>query len=240
MKLVLMLLIFMSSCASYVNSIHSQIDNEEKAQRRRYQKRFQNVGSDKRPIQNPVTLGGSATANTTRTYNAQDDARYASRGVRRYKARDLKDNQNDGSLWSGQNSESFLFVTNNLKRRGDIVIINVYSDFKSKIKEELARAYPVKKSSAKKSAEKPAAAPEEKDAAEEADSPDKIYDKISTSVVEVINKDYLLLRGRKEVIYKKYKRYFEIQAVVSQKDVDTNDSVSSKKLLEPQIHVLRY
>ena len=45
---------------------------------------------------------------------------------------------------------------------------------------------------------------------------------------------------KKEVMYKNYKRYFEIQAIVSQKDISSRDTVSSMKLLEPKINVLRY
>ena len=58
--------------------------------------------------------------------------------------------------------------------------------------------------------------------------------------MEQMNQDYLLIRGRKEVMYKKFKRYFEIQAIVSQRDITSTDAVSSTKLLEPKINVLRY
>ena len=163
-------------------------------------------------------------------------------GKKRIQANDLKDNSSDGSLWSGKNSESFLFVTNNLKRKGDIVIIEVLSGLKGKIQSELKRSFPESPSKNKKGkggdeAPSEAAAPAASNAAED---PNKVYDKISTTVVEQMNQDYLLVRGRKEILYKKFKRYFEIQAIVSQKDISSQDTITSTKLLEPKINVLRY
>ena len=236
----LFILLTFSSCASYVNQIHRQIDNES-GQRRRVQQNQQiAMGQDRRPIQNPVTLGATPTANTSSNYYPENQRNYNSRGVRRYRAEDLKDNDSDGSLWSGQNAESFLFVTNNMKKKGDIVIIDVYSKLKEKIQEELARNYPEAPKKAAKGKDG-AAAEEPPPAAENAqDNPEKVYDKISTSVIEQVNQDYLLVRGRKEIMYKNFKRYFEIQAVISQKDINQNDIVPSKKVLEPKINVLRY
>ncbi|MAX65704.1 MAG: flagellar basal body L-ring protein FlgH [Bacteriovoracaceae bacterium] len=239
----LIFLIFLcSSCASYVQSIHRQIDNEQRArQYQRYQnqpnKRYQ--AEDKRPINNPVTLNGMSTASNTRNQYPNVKRNYSTKGTRRYQASDLVDNQSDGSLWSGKNSESFLFVNNNLKRQGDIVIIEVMKDLKDTIQEELKRNFPEPKKAANANAPNQAAEAEQPEPATQ-DSPDKVYDKISTTVIEQVNQDYLLVRGRKEVMFRKYKRYFEIQAIVSQKDITSRDTVSSVKLLEPKINVLRY
>lgn len=241
--LLLLILFFLSSCASYVQSVHRQIDNENKVKRMRAMRAYQARNGDQRPIQNPVTLNGSPTANTQRNYMPGVRRQYNSPGARRYKANDLVDNSNDGSLWSGKNSESFLFVNNNLKRQGDIVIIEVLKDFKEKIQDELKRNFPERKSK-KKTAAKAEEKKEETPAATAAPSgqeqPNKVYDKISTTVVEQVNQDYFLVRGRKEVMYKKFKRYFEVQAIVSQKDISSRDTVQSVKLLEPKINVLRY
>lgn len=240
MKFLLMIqLLFLSSCAAYVNSVHRQIDNEERSKRARYTQ-YRGQG-DRRPIQNPVTLGGGATANSQKNMYPGVRRNYQTPGKRRYRADDLVDNQSDGSLWSGKNSESFLFVNNNLKKKGDIVIIEVMKSLKDVIQDELKRNFPEAPKSVKKgkagTAEKTAEAPAAPAAAE---NPDKVYDKISTSVVEQVNQDYLLIRGRKEIMYKKFKRYFEVQAIVSQKDITSRDSVTSPKLLEPKINVLRY
>ena len=238
--------ILFSSCSSYVQSIHRQIDNENAYKRQRYNQAMQRRGmtnqfGDKRPIANPVTLNGVPTANRNQNYYPPVQRNYQQSGKRRYSANDLVDNQGDGSLWSGKNSESYLFVNNNLKKQGDIVIVEVMKTLKTTIQDELKRNFPdpPKKKTAKKddkeeNAESTSAAPEA------AESPDKVYDKISSSVVEQINQDYLLIRGRKEILYKKYKRYFEIQAVVSLRDITSRDTVSSDKLLEPKINVLRY
>ncbi len=232
--LVLLVLFSFFSCANYVQSVHRQIDNEQRQQQRmRYR-------SDRRPIQNPVTLGGP-TANTKKNLYPSVKRNYNTTAKRRYQASDLVDNQSDGSLWSGKNSETFLFVNNNLKRKGDIVIIEVKKQLKDKIQDELKRAFPEPKKRGAKAAEEPAGEEEAQTAANApAENPDKVYDKISTTVMEQMNQDYLLIRGRKEVMYKKFKRYFEIQAIVSQRDITSTDAVSSTKLLEPKINVLRY
>lgn len=235
--LLLIFLFLLSSCSSYVQSIHKQIDNEERVKKTRLtraQDRFKN----QKPIRNPVILNGHPSANTQKNLPPGIKRRYNSKGTRRYRASDLVDNQDDGSLWSGKNSESFLFVNNSLKRQGDIVIIEVMQDFKEKIQEELKRAFPKRKKSKKKkedTAETKKAATNDKP-----EGGNKVYDKISTVVMEQVNQDYLLVRGRKEIMYKKFKRYFEVQAIVSQKDISSRDSVSSVKLLEPKINVLRY
>jgi len=248
MRLLIMLLFF-TSCASYVNSFHRQIDNEEQAKRaamaRRYQAQQQaNRGYDNRPIQNPLTLNGVPTANTQRVLEPSTQRSYNSKGTRRYKAEDLIDDDKGGSLWSGDNSESFLFVTNNMKREGDIVIVEVLENLKDKIQDELKRNFPDRP--APKSAKKGDDQKEEEKKEEPAapapgvNLPNKVYDKISAKVVSSVNKDYLLIRGRKEVMFKEQKRYFEIQAIVSHKDITADDTVTSNKILEPKINVLRY
>lgn len=246
MRLLLVTLFLFSSCASYVNSIHKQIDSEEaakRAARQRAMQRYYGRGSDNRPIQNPVTLNGLPTANNQKNFRPGVRRNY-SQGTKRYKAEDLVDNNEDGSLWSGKNSESFLFVTNNLKRKGDIVIVEVMSNLKNKIQDELKRNFPdppkkkTKKDGDGKEEEKKEETPAPVSTAQ--DDPNKIYDKISTRVIEQVNQDYLLIRGRKEIMFKEQKRYFEIQAVVSQKDISSEDSVSSIRILEPRINVLRY
>jgi len=236
--LIFTILINMYSCASYVQSVHKQIDNEHRRKYTRIHQTQQMRGG----IKNPVTLSGDPTANTSDNMYPKTKRQYYQQGKKRFRANDLVDNSSDGSLWSGKNSESYLFVNNSSKRRGDIVIVEVFKSLKEQIQGELKRTFPEKKSITKSPAKKD----ETKDAQEAPTNPNqpentnKVYDKISTSVVEQINQDYLLIRGRKEVLYQKYKRYFEFQAVVSQKDITSNDTVSSPKLLEPKINVLRY
>ena len=244
MKLLIISLatILLSSCSSYIQGIHNQISQEERQQKMaRYKQYNARRGNTRNSIKNPVTLGGAPNTNNTRNLLPQTNRQYNSKGTRRYSADDLKDNSNNASLWSGKSSESFLFVTNNVKKIGDFVIIEVMSKMKGDITTELKRNFPPPPSKDSKSK----STPDDKDKKEEVsnsetDNKNKVYDKISTQVVERINKDYLLLRGRKEVIFRKIKRYIQVQAVVSAKDIKDNDSVSSEKLLEPKINVLRY
>lgn len=237
---IFLLLVF-TSCASYVNNLHRQIENEENSLRMQRMRQAQKIG-DQRPIQNPITLNDIASANNQKNNYPNVKRQYNSPGARRYKADDLVDNQSDGSLWSGKNSESFLFVNNNLKQKGDIVIVEVLKGLKEKIQDELKRNFPDSPKAKSKTddndkKEEPAPSVSSGSGPENAN---KVFDKISTVVIEQVNQDYLLIRGRKEVMYKDFKRYFEIQAIVSQKDVSSRDAVSSIKLLEPKINVLRY
>lgn len=237
-----LLLLNLTSCASYVKNFHRQIDQEQRANSGQpRQRQNSNYGADRRPINNPVTLNGPS-ADSIRNMDPRFQRQYTE-GDRRARSSDFVDNDSDGSLWSGKETGNFLFVTNNLKRRGDIVIVEVMNELKDKIQEELKRNYPERaapKAKAPAAEEKPAEAPAENIADQNSNDPNKIHDKISTSVVEVLNQDYLMLRGRKEVMYQKVKRYFEFQAVVSQKDISSNDTVRSNKILEPRINVLRY
>ncbi|MEX1099194.1 MAG: flagellar basal body L-ring protein FlgH, partial [Bacteriovoracaceae bacterium] len=197
-------------------------------------------GDDRRPIQNPKTLGGYPAASKQRNVYPKVKRQY---GSRRARAEDLRDNQDDGSLWSGKNSESFLFVTNNIKKRGDIVIIEVLTEMKEDITAELKRTFPDRPSKKKKEGDEKEEG-EDKEALQAAQAENsnekEVHDKISTQVIESINRDYLLVRGRKEVVFKKAKRYIEIQALVSRKHITDNDTVKSDRVLEPKIRVLRY
>jgi flagellar basal body L-ring protein FlgH len=249
MKYILLITLFLtSSCSSYINSLHKQIDREEKTKNSRGQKRsYDPYGAyrglpkgtkDRRPINNPVTLGGNPNSSQVRNMPPHSNRSY---GKRRVKADDLKDNQSSGSLWTGKNSESFLFVTNNLKRQGDFVIVQVMESLKDKIQDELKRTFPDPRPvKGKKTAT--ATPPEEAKAATtpSEDNESKVHDKISTQVVEEVNKDYLLVRGRKEVMFKKRKRFIEFQALVSRKDISSTDEVKSNRVLEPKVSVLRY
>lgn len=239
--LLILILTSLTSCASYVDNFHRQINQEQNSKSGNRTARQNPQYGDRRPIQNPVTLNGPS-ARTVRNMEPGVQRQYTS-ADRRARSGDFIDNDDDGSLWSGKESGNFLFVTNNLKRKGDIVIVEVMDALKDKIQDELKRNYP-KRAAPKKPAGAAADGAEEKKeeevAATEAADPNKIHDKISTSVIELVNQDYLMLRGRKEVLYQKVKRYFEFQAVVSQKDISSNDTVRSNKILEPRINVLRY
>lgn len=249
-NIILCLLFFLVSCAQYVNQLHRQIDREERGHRAvapdsrdrfaayRERDRFR-PEDDKRPIKNPVTysLGsdpsGQVRPPIKREYRPQ-----------RYQAEDFVDNENGGSLWANQGSSASLFTYQNDKRMGDMVIINVLENLRNQISAELKRSFPDKpkragkelKSEGDKKDALTATAAGSNAADNEMDM--KVYDKISGTVMEEISKDYILLRGRKEVIFKKEKRSIEVQALVSRKDIMENDYVNSDKLLESRVFVL--
>jgi flagellar L-ring protein precursor FlgH len=251
MKSILLFLLFLLvSCANYVNSIHRQLDRDERSYKESSQRlprdRFQayrekdkfRPEDDKRPIKNPITysLGsdpsGQMRPPVKREYRPQ-----------RYQAEDFVDKDNGGSLWTNQGSSSSLFTYQNDKRMGDMVIINVLENLRNQISAELKRTFPDKpKKSGKevKAGEEKTAqpTPPANQATQDSEMDMKVYDKISGTVMEEISKDYILLRGRKEVIFKKEKRAIEVQALVSRKDIMENDYVNSDKLLESRVFVL--
>jgi flagellar basal body L-ring protein FlgH len=252
-KIILFLLFFLVSCANYVKSIHRQIDKDEMRpkQRRgslpqnRYgpkdNDRFQ-PEKDKRPIKNPMTFSlGSDSSGQVRPPVKREYRR------QRMQADDFVDNNyNNGSLWANQGSSASLFTYQNDKRRGDMVIINVLENLRNQISSELKRGFPDKpkknskdgkensESAEKKGGQNPSTASNQ--AENEMDM--KVYDKISGSVMEEVSKDYILLKGRKEVIFKKEKRSIEVQALVSRKDIMENDYVNSDRLLESKVFIL--
>ena len=251
MKIIFLLpFLFLYSCAGYVNNVHRQIDREEKIARgdrsegmkqhyAPYKNRFARK-NDKRPIQEPRTFSmsdggpsGQLPPPVKRDYRPQ-----------RYKADDFKDGDSNGSLWANQGSSSSLFTYQNDKRMGDMVIINVLENLRNQISSELKRVFPDKPkiSSANPKDPKAAQAPPGANSANGAKDEEmdmKVYDKISGTVMEEISKDYILLRGRKDVIFKKEKKSIEVQGLVSRKDIMENDYVNSDKLLDSRVFILR-
>lgn len=235
----------LSSCASYVHQMHRQIDRDERIakglspRKPRYPQRPRYQGQ-RRPIQNPITLGGSPNTRNTPNLAPKSNRNFDTFGRRRVTAEDLKDKEQSSSLWTGNHSESFLFVTNNIKRAGDIVIVEVMSPLKDTIQDELKRTFPAPRKKGKKGEEAKKEEKPKEEVASSDEDPNKVHDKISTQVIEEINKDYLLVRGRKEVMYKTKKRFIEFQALVSRKDITNDDAVKSTKVLEPKVSVVRY
>ena len=72
-----------------------------------------------------------------------------------------------------------------------------------------------------------------------ATNPTKVYDRVSTVVIEEISKDHLLLSGRKSILFKNRKHLIEVQALVARRDVAVNDEVDSNSIIESNITVLR-
>lgn len=244
--LSLFFLLFFVSCANYVNSIHRQIDRDEKSARGHtteemkdhyapYKNRF-NRADDKRPIKDPTTYSMNDGGPSSMKPPVKRDYR-----PQRYKADDFKDDDSAGSLWANQGSSASLFTYQNDKHTGDMVIINVLENLRNQISAELKRVFPDKpkrvEGGDKKTAGAPSAAAAASASTEEMDM--KIYDKISGTVMEEVSKDYILLRGRKDVIFKKEKKSIEVQGLVSRKDIMENDYVNSDRLLDTRVFIIR-
>lgn len=243
------LLSFLTSCASYVNGLHRQIDRDEgrgsKAAanaRDPYsayrEQGFKRKRADARPVSNPNSL-----KHLNPTSDMAPPVRRDYRNQGRASSQDFVDNGQSGSLWVTPQGGS-MFTTEVTKRVGDIVIVNVLDSLRNQISGELKRAFPEpvvrkKAEGGKKDAAAAAAPPASPGGPEKDELETKVYDKISGVVAEEINKDYFLLRGKKEVIFRKEKRFIEVQALVARKDIADNDSISSDKLVESRVVVLR-
>lgn len=182
--------------------------------------------------------GGNQPPQVRRDYRPQSSVK------KRYTAADLTDNtKNDSSLWAGKGRQKHLFTAQKDKKHGDIVLVNVKKALKNDITLELKKAFPDYPSYAKKTDSKEDAKPEAKaEEAEEAkpkEDETKVYDRVSSVVIEEINDDHLLVRGQKSVLFKKRKRLVEIQALVSRRDISDTDTIDSDNMLETSVHILR-
>lgn len=185
------------------------------------------------------------STNTQKLVNPEVKRKYQDERValKRTTASDLTDNGNDGSLWGTSDPNAFLFSNSKNKSSGDIVQINVLAKLRNEITLELKRAFPdnpydIKTTDTTKpaAATPPAGAP---GAAATASTEPESSDKISSVVVEEINREHLLIKGRKNVLFKNKKRMVEVQALVSRKDIMDNDSVNSDSILESNVSVVR-
>ena len=230
-----LLFLFLISCSSYVKKWHDRIDEIEKhnsEQRRlRSQTPFEYLNNNSGQGERRV---GAYSTTTTKNLKPRIQRNYK-QGKRRNTVRNLYDNSREGSLWSGMGQENYLFTRNNIKKYGDIVIINVEDNLKRKISLELAQEYPgiASTKKIKKQGE------ENRLRSPSSENVNKVYDRVSGVIIDEINRDHLLVRGRKEVFYKRKKRLVEIHALVARRDIGNSDMINSSKILELRIAVLK-
>lgn len=244
----LIFLFTLTSCASYIDRIHRELDASEGHATAYNQDNFDHFRSPSQmaqanthpnfaaPVQRSAPRVSHMEPQVKRNYRPVEEAK------KRYSADDLTDSQNEASLWSGKGKDNFLFGTVEDKRNGDIVLIQVAGRLKNEITMELKRAFPEAPIQKKEDAKQPAttdanAGPSPASTANA--KPDEVYDRISSVIVEHINNDHLLLRGRKHVLYKEHKRLIEVQALVARRDIGGDDTVNSDRILETSIVVLR-
>lgn len=246
----------LTSCSSYMNTIYKDFEQQDRQNSEvdiptdgfeQYRHPKRKTSSEYNRTDRTVTTGNekSVSPGVKRQYKGEKEA------VKRYTASDLTDKGSDGSLWAGSDPNAFLFSNNKNKNSGDIVQINVLPRLKNEITMELKKAFPDNPYDAKASSEaaktgdpktpttsdKPT--PEKKEAAADTAGGDSAQDKISGVVVEEINREHLLIKGRKNVLFKNRKRMVEVQALVSRKDIGENDTVSSDAILESNVTVVR-
>ena len=250
-----LLLLFLSSCSSYMNTLYKDFDQQDRLNSEvdiptdnfeQYRRPKRRTSLEYNRGDRTVTTGNEKFVNPAikRQYKPEKEV------IKRYTASDLTDKGSDGSLWAGSDPNAFLFSNNKSKNSGDIVQINVLPRLKTEITMELKKAFPdnpfenkpavdASKSVDPKAplAEKPTA--DKKEAAADSTSGDGAQDKISGIVVEEINREHLLIKGRKNVLFKNRKRMVEVQALVARKDIGENDTVNSDAILESNVTVVK-
>lgn len=254
----------LTSCASFIDNMQKELGRQEKS----YSGESQTADLDqfshyrkntKRRTSSVYNQPGrNKDVSTTSLRNVSPSVKRQYRDERttqkRATASDFTDQGNDGSLWGNSDGEHFLFSSNRNKTSGDIIQINVLSRLKNDITLELKRAFPDNpyEARAKAEADKRAAETQQTTAGQENanaqtnatmatdnSSDSSLYDKISSVVVEEINREHLLIKGRKNVLYKNRKRMIEVQALVSRRDISEDDSISSDSILESNVSVVR-
>ena len=155
-------------------------------------------------------------------------------GDKRYDASDFKDSSDSNSLWVGNGRENFFSSGGVRKEKGDLVTINVYQNLKNKISNEISRLYPDQSASETQKEEKPNAQP-----TKNTEKIGDIQDKISVVVTKEVRENHLILTGRKQLIYNENRHLVEIQALVHRKDISTDDTLNSDKIIQSSIKVLR-
>lgn len=247
---------FLTSCSSFIENMHRDLDRQEKSYgsnqatdeddyfNRNYkpnQKRRTSSVYNKPGRNREVSTSTQKQLNPTVKRQYQDEKV----ALKRVTASDLTDNGNDGSLWGNADSNSFLLTSSKNKSTGDIVQINVFQRLKSEISQELSRAFPDNPYDKRQGPEgdKAADAKAPAEAAPQTASTDlasdSSHDKISGVVVEEINREHLLIKGRKNIVFKNKKRMVEVQALVSRRDISDDDSINSDSIIESNVTVVR-
>ncbi len=248
-RLIVLLTSFIfTSCSGVITRFHKQIDREDYAKDQGIERsdpdkfklyREAESLSRKRKGQGPPPLEASKLPSQKRNYVN------ATQAQKRYKANDLYDNGNAASLWSGDGRENFLLSEEKKLANGDIILVHVLSDLKEEITLELKRAFPeapkTRSTTKAKSAGAQAAPQAPKEQAPktpEGTDPREVYDRISTIIIDEINDTHVLLKGRKQIFFKNKKHTIELQALVSKRDIEADDSVKSSTIIEKTVTVV--
>lgn len=245
----------LTSCGSFIDSMYKDLDRQDRTavdeENEAYPDQFdqyrKNTKRRTSSVYNkPGRNRGEVSTNTQKLVAPEVKRQYQDERValKRTTASDLTDNGNDGSLWGSGDASAFLFSTSKSKSSGDIVQIDVLAKLRNEITMELKRAFPETQFDRSTASTTPPATttPPAAGAAATAGGTGaeaESTDKISGVVVEEINREHLLIKGRKNVLFKNRKRMVEVQALVSRKDITDNDTVSSDAIIESNVTVVR-
>ena len=228
-----------------INNYHKKF-NEEEDRKRQYEPDTSDKFSMFRKKNRKTNFPEDRGVNTQNTQSMSPliKRNYHESPKKRVTTDDLADNGGDGSLWVGQGQNNFLFSKNSQKKLGDIVVMKVMAKLKNEITTELNRAYPpprIKKKKDPNPGQEVDKDGKDKNGDKEGEEgpSDKVFDLISGVVVEEINKDHLLVRGRKDVLFQNRKRKVEVEAMISRRDVADDDGVMSTNFLESTVSVIR-
>ena len=241
--LILTSLIFISSCSSYVSKIYRQLDKEEKINKKRkidLFDQFRNSKGASNSLKPPISTKETKKLRPTtkRLYKKRPPFK------KRFSADDLNENSNQ-SLWFGNGLDNDFFVENKRKRNGDIILVDMKPTLRNIITRELKKAFPKRKkkkvarTGEKAEEKKPKGEPNEQENENKEPGLDETVGQLSSVVTEEINNLYVIIRGRKEVLFRKRKRLIEIQGLIARKDVSPDDKITSDKFLESSIKIIR-
>jgi flagellar L-ring protein precursor FlgH len=250
-----------SGCSSFVERIQADIYRQKGQSAPLYNNAMKQKTTkfDELKITDPLTYTAYGDN------GAKDKAAPGTRKTRN----DFIDGGNGGSLWGTYDNTTSFFTNAMTIRETDIIVLEVLEDMKKTITRELRKAYPphmggsilsaahasnqskiqrdAASTSASASAKDPAAInPLTGPIAGGADKEDAdkevaeiVYDKISTRVVERISSDHVILKGKKEVIFRGKKRYIEIEAMAKAAEIEEGGKLKSDKIIESRVTVLK-
>ena len=217
---IIFFLFLISSCSHYINRIHKNLDDSISRKKRIKNNKFsylQNHSSYKKR---------KMSSKTHPVVHPKVKRKY---GVKkRYRKEDLRDDSYNGSLWASDQGNNFLFDDKIKKKQGDIIEIEVKENLKDEILAELRIHEKKYIQTEEKKNEKPKSSSEE-----------TFSDKIVSILIEEINKNHVLLKGRKNLLYKGRKRLIELQALVARRHISTEGLLSSDHILESNVAIIR-
>ena len=225
------------SCSAYVKKWRNSIEQEEKVdlgtmknQRRQEGYSFHDLLRQRENLRAPASVGDTRSI---RGRGQKAQRQYAS--GRRATVESLYDNKNEGSLWSMDGQENYLFSQNNSRRHGDIVVINVGRGLQAEINSELYRnyAHSFLRRDKKKSKKGKLVSTEKNKRVR------KVYDKITGVIIEEVSRNRFVVRGKKYVSFKRERRLIEVEALIAERDIGSTDTVHSDNFLASQVTVLR-